>query len=299
MLRFVRTDAYGSDVDDGAWGLETEAALTAERQFVLTLGGFALEIAGATLVTHEKIPAPRFNFVQEMGVGPERQTAFFERALDHYFQRALRPTFRVPVPVPSHVDRGLRRFGFRPRSSLLTVLLEHGTPTESRTSAVEIREARTSDLDEIASFWTDPAERPELRTAVDVAWHHPNPHERLVPLLATLGSQLVSAAVVYRYRTAAGIHFVATRPSARGQGAASDLVRYALREHPAGAGARLSIFADSERLENRLRRLGFLPARSFVEYELPRAAELAIPPPGPPGPPRWRPPRRPGEGASA
>ncbi|HTT45035.1 MAG TPA: hypothetical protein VMH38_03340, partial [Thermoplasmata archaeon] len=75
---------------------EVEAALATERQFVLTLGGFALELAGATLVTHEKLPVPRFNFVQELGVGRERQTTFFEHALDHYFQRALRPTFRVP-----------------------------------------------------------------------------------------------------------------------------------------------------------------------------------------------------------
>ena len=271
--------------------LRVEAALEAERQFVLTLGGFALEVAGAALVTHEKIPAPRFNFVQEVGVGRERQTAFFERALDHYFQRALRPTFRVPVPAAPHIDRGLRRFGFLPRPSPLVLLLEDGEEPQPPAGDIEVAAARPGELDRVASFWTDERERPELATAVDVAWHHPNPHERLVPLLASIDGEAVAAALVYRHRTAAGIHFVATRPSARGRGAASALVAHAVRARVAGREAPLAIYADSARLQGRLQRLGFSPARSFVEYELPRNAELALPPPGPPGPPRWRPPR--------
>jgi GNAT superfamily N-acetyltransferase len=271
--------------------LRAEAALDAERQLVLTLGGFALELSGAALVTHEKIPAPRFNFVQELGVGPERQTAFFERALDHYFQRALRPTFRVPAPPPPHLDRGLRRFGFVPRASPLTLLLERGPAEEAGGGEVRVHPARASELDQVVSFWSDGGERPELRAALDVAWHHPNPNEQLVPLLATIAEEPVAAALVYRYRRAGGIHLVATRPSARGRGAASAIVAHALHERPVGTGAFLSIFADSPRLEARLVRLGFAPARSFLEYELPRGAELALPDPGPPGPPRWRPPR--------
>lgn len=273
--------------------LATEAALEAERQFVLTLGGIALEIPGATLVTHEKIPVPRFNFVQEMGVGRERQTAFFERALDHYFQRALRPTFRVPVPVPDHVGAGLRRLGFRPRSSPLVLMLSSGERPAKFGPGVEVRPAARSDLDLVASFWTGPGERPEFRTALDVAWSHPNPHERLVPLLAGLGETPIASALVYRYRTSAGIHAVATLPAARGKGAASELVAWTLANDPVGPGARYSIFADSARLEARLVRLGFRRARAFQEFDLPPDAELAIPPAGPALPPQWRPPRRP------
>jgi len=278
-----------TDADD----LAIEAALEAERQFVLTLGGFSLEVAGARLVTHEKIPAPRFNFVQELGVGRERQTAFFERALDHYFQRALRPTFRVPLPAAPHVDRGLRRLGFLPRSAPLVLLLENRAPLPAPTGEASVREASRGELEEVVSFWTDPRERPELRTALDVAWHHPNPHEQLVPLLASLNGEAVAAAVVYRHRAAAGIFLVATRPTARGRGAASALVAYAVRERPAGPSALLAIFADSYRLQARLERLGFSAARAFTEYELPRDAALALPDPGPPTPPRWRPPREP------
>jgi len=278
------------DRDDS---LEVEAALDSERQFVLTLGGLALEVAGATLVTHERIPAARFNFVQELGVGPERQTAFFERALDHYFQRALRPTFRVPLPVPGHVDAGLRRFGFRPRASPLVLLLDRPGMERTSPESHEVREAGRDEVDLVASFWTAERERPEFRAALEVAWRHPNPHERLAPLLAFRNGEAVAAAIVYRYRSSAGIHAVATRPSARGQGAASDVVRYALGTDPVGKGVRYSIFADTPRLEERLRSLGFAPERSFVEFELPADAVLAIPPPGPAGPPNWRPPRAP------
>ena len=267
-----------------------EAALQAERQFILTLGGFALSIPGAVLLTHEKIPAPRFNFVTEVGVGPERQTAFFERALDHYFQRAIRPTFRVANPPAPHVDLGLRRLGFRPREAPLGLLVEDPTAPAGASEGVEVRRAIATDLDQLVSFWTDPGERPELRTALDVAWHHPNPNEQLVPLIASIAGTAVAGAVLYRYGEAAGIHFVATQPTARGRGAASAVVGFARRERPTGA-APLSLFADSPRLETHLRQLGFVVARTFSVYDLPKDAELALPPPGPPGPPRWRPPR--------
>ncbi len=271
--------------------LATEAALDAERQFVLTLGGFALEIPGATLVTHEKIPAPRFNFVQEMGVGRERQAAFFERALDHYFQRALRPTFRVPTPVPEHVDAGLRRLGFRARSAPLVLLLSTDAPAPTFAPDVAVRVAAPNEIDLVASFWSTPAERPEFRTALEIAWSHPNPHERLAPLLASIAGEPVASALVYRYRTSAGIHAVATQPSARGRGAASELVAFVRAHAPVGDGVRYSIFADSERLESRLERLGFRRARAFRVYDLAPDAELALPPAPSAQPARWRPPR--------
>ena len=269
-----------------------DAALDAERQLVHTLGGFTLELAGAALVTHEKLPVPRFNFVQELGVGRERQTAFFEHALDHYFQRALRPTFRVPRPVPSHVDSGLRRFGFLPKDDALVLMLSTGGAPHLAPPNVDVREAKHDELDLVASFWTGERERPEFRTALDIAWTHPNPNERLVPLLASLEGGVVSAALAYRYRRSVGLHAVATRTPARGRGAASALVTYAVAKEVAGPAEVYAILADSERLERRLESLGFRAARAFTEYELPRSAELSFPSPGPPSGPRWRPPRR-------
>jgi hypothetical protein len=268
-----------------------EAALATERQFVLSLGGFALEIPGASLVTHERLPAPRFNFVQELGVGPERQAAFFERALDHYFQRALRPAFRLPEPAPAHLDAGLRRFGFRSRDDPLALMLAAGPVRWNAAPRGDVRPAERSETDLVASFWSSEAERPEFRAALEVAWSHPNPPERLTPLLAFRDGEAVSAALVYRYRSMAGIYFVVTRASARGQGSASDLVRFAVSDSGDGARARYSIFADSPRLQRRLETLGFAVARRFRVYELPEGVELSLPPPGPATGPRWRPPR--------
>ncbi len=212
--------------------VETEAALDAERQLVLTLGGFSLEIAGAVLVLHEKIPVPRFNYVHVVDVGRERQAAFFERALDHYFQRALRPTFRAASPVPEHIDRGLRSFGFRAKPAPLVLLLGQRAPTVVPDPQFEVREPARAEMGSVAAFWTGEKERPELVSALDVAQHHPNSRERLLPLLATRGGEPVSAAVVYRYRSSVGIHLVTTRPFARGQGGATALVGHVLRHQP-------------------------------------------------------------------
>lgn len=276
----------GPAQDDSA-----DRALASEQYFVRALGGFVLGIAGADLVTHEKIPLPRFNFVQVREVAPGRRTAFVERALDHYFQRALRPTFRIPDPVPSHLDTTVRALGFVPRPDRLALLVPGPRP-EERSGPYSVRPARTDELDRILPLWTSDSDRPELRTALDIAWHHPNPDERLTPYVALRDDRIASGGLRYEYRGAAGLHFVATAPAERGRGAASALVagvfggRRGAGEPPYGF-----LFADSPRLEARLRALGFEVVRTFTVYELPRSASLALPPVGPEGPPRWRPPR--------
>lgn len=276
----------GSPEPDGA-----RAALAAERHFVKTLGGFVLGIAGAELVTHERIPIPRFNFVEVAGIDRGRQTAFFERALDHYFQRALRPTFRVPVPEAEHLVAGLERFGFRARPHPIVLLIADAGGVPPLPTELTVRSATNTELDEVVGLWVGHPGRAELRSAVDVAWHHPNPGERLTPMVAVREGRIVSAALRYEEAGTAGLHFVTTRAVDRGRGAASALVGGALASGATAAGARPFLFADSARLEQRLGSLGFAPALSFREYELPSDAELAFPPPGAPTPPRWRPPR--------
>jgi len=258
---------------------------------VKTLGGFVLAIAGAELVTHERIPIPGFNFVEVTGVGRGRQTAFFERALDHYFQRALRPVFRVPIPEPEHLVAGLVRFGFRPRAHPLDLWWRAAGRVPPPASEYEVRPAEKGELDETVSLWVGERGHAEFRTAVDVAWHHPNPGERLTPIVALRGARIVSAALRYDRGGMGGLHFVTTRPGERGQGAASALVAGAFASDPDFDAEVPFLFADTDRLERRLTTLGFSPALSFREFELPSDAELAFPPPGPLTPPRWRPPR--------
>ncbi len=276
---------------DGDAALDTVAALAAERQFVLSLGGFALEVAGGVLVTHERVPAPRFNFVEVEEVSPERQTAFFERALDHYFQRAIRPVFRLRDRPPNHLDAALRKFGFVARPEPLSLLLHDGRTNGEVAPGVEVRAARPDELDRVAEVWTTPRDRPELRAALETVWSHPNPSERLAPLLASVDGEVASAAVVYRHGSTSGVHLAATAPPARGRGAASALVAYAAGRHPAGPSNRTFLLADSTLALSPLGEVGFRPVERFRVYDLPPSAELSLPPPGPPAPPRWRPPR--------
>ncbi len=271
-----------------------DAALETEAQLVLTLGGYALELAGARLVTNEHVAVPRFNFVQEVGVARERQTAFFERALDHYFQRALRPTFRVPIPVPEYLDANLQRLGFRARPAPLALMLRAPGPPLPTPPQHPVRVARDTELDRVAAFWTSDRERPELAAALSVAVHHPNPHECLIPVLAEFAGAPAGVALVYRYRDMAGVFGVSTQPDARGHGVASDLLRWVVAGEVAGPGCPYFVLADSPRLGQHLATLGFRTARTFREYELSSEHALGFPPPGPPGPPRWRPPRRTG-----
>jgi GNAT superfamily N-acetyltransferase len=277
---------------DGGERPEAERVLSEERAFVLAMGGFSIEIAGASLVTHEKVPVPRFNFVEVRNVGRERQAAFFERALDHYFQRALRPTFRTASPAPAHVDAGLRRFGFRPSEFPLELLAAPPSAGPEPTGPFRVVTVGPEELARILPFWTDERERDEFARAIEVLVHHPNLGERLAPLIAERDGDDVAAALLYAHGRTAGIHGVATTPRARGLGAASALVAHALAHSLPPEVDLVGMVADHPRIARRLLRLGFREVGALTEYTLPRDVELAMPPPGPPTPPRWRPPRK-------
>ncbi|HUI38912.1 MAG TPA: GNAT family N-acetyltransferase [Thermoplasmata archaeon] len=269
--------------------------VASERAFVLAVGGFSIELPGASLVTNERVPVPAFNYGQIDHVGRERQAAFFERALDHYFQRALRPSFRAPAPAPAHIDAGLRHFGFVPTESPLVVLESSGSvPTGARAPEdLHVEAVGAEEIDRILPFWAGPRDRDELRRALEVALVHANPGERLVPWVAEKDGRDRSAAILYEEDGAIGLHAVATQPEARGGGAATELVRRVLESERAAGSGRIGMVVPHRRIAARLETLGFEVVGELVAYELPPAAELHIPPPGPPTPPRWRPPRRP------
>ncbi|MCI4349737.1 MAG: GNAT family N-acetyltransferase [Thermoplasmata archaeon] len=280
-----------------ARAVEAEAAdrvLASERSLVLALGGFSIELSGASLVTHERIPVPSFNYAVVGGISRERQSVFFERTLDHYFQRALRPTIRVRTPVPPFLDAGLRRFGFVPFEHPI-VLLEARRPALRTRSTTAFRVVRIGplELDRIVPFWAGAFEHEELRRALATIAHHPNPSERLTPLAALRDGGVAAAALVYSDGATAGIHAVATEVDFRGAGAATALVRHALgREIPPTLDT-IGMTARHPRISLRLQALGFRAVGELIEYELPAGTELHLPSPGPPVPPRWRPPRVP------
>ncbi|MFI5419263.1 MAG: GNAT family N-acetyltransferase, partial [Candidatus Lutacidiplasmatales archaeon] len=260
-----------------------EDALAEQRAFVLAFGGFSLSTAGGTLVVNERLPVPPFNFVQDVQVSRGRQSAFFERALDFYFQRAIRPTFRVREPVAPHVDQALGAFGFRRRKEPFSVLHAGRELEERPVGKVEVARAKPSDLETIAAFFTHERERDEFRRCIEVLWENPNPEEELVPMLAWEAGRPVGATLLYRHRRTAGLHAVATAEGARGRGIASAVVAHAAARELPDECQEIAITADSARLAARLVSLGFRLIGRYAEYELPKDATLAIPPVGPPG----------------
>lgn len=272
-----------------------DAALREEREFVLSLGGYALELAGGVLVANERIPVPRFNFVQYVRIHRNRQSAFLERALDHFFQRALRPSIRVERPVPDFLDGSLRRLGFRLAPEPWSLLLRRRLDRPRRPGPpFEVRPATNDELPLFAGFWTGTSEREEFLRALTVALEHPNPEEWLVPGIALRDGTPASAALLHTHGSAVGIHGVVTQPSERGQGAATALVAGLLDDpHVKPKAGPVAMWSDSPRLDRRLGDLGFDVAARYSVYELPGNAALALPAVPLAAAPRWRPPRRP------
>lgn len=276
------------------------SALDAERALILSLGGYAFQVAGGTLVLHERVAVPRFNFVSVEDLSPLRQASFFERALDQYFQRALRPSFRVPLPAAPHVHRTLLELGFRPRPEAL-VLLGRGArvrrPSAPASGRVRVGEEVPTSM--LVPFWVSAREAPELSSAIEIVRHHPNPTERAVPVVLEEGGVPVAAALVYARGDAAFLFGIATAPAARGRGLATSLLEWIVTHPPAKGLPVVAAWSESRRLDRRLAKLGFVPWARWRVYELGPDAELSLPPNAPSAGPLWRPPRSVREGSPA
>jgi ribosomal protein S18 acetylase RimI-like enzyme len=269
-----------------------EELLREERELVLAFGGFALEIPGAVLVTNERIPVPRFNFVQDVSVARDRLAGFFERALDHYFQRALRPEFHILEPMPGYLAGPLAHFGFEPRPEPRSALLHpRSVPIPAPQHEFSVRVADDDRFDEVVGFWAETREREELRRQLETVRHHANPEETVLPVLAYEGREPAAAALLHGYRGTWGIHGVATQPGSRGRGAASAIVAESVHHLVPEDARAIVIWADQGRVRQRLERLGFQEVARFRVYELAAGAQLHLPPVPVTSTPRWRPPR--------
>ncbi len=268
------------------------SAQAAERGFVRLFGGYTVGLAGGTLLVNERLPFPRFNFVQLVRVAAERQSGFFEAALDHYFQRGLRPEFRVALPVPSHVEEALEKLSFRPvapEEEWLVAGPDRPHPVPAATSAGPVPEER---WEELIDLWIGATGRAEFRRCLEVGRSRPNPGERL----EVFGTQSVDGALrcvglPYRRGPCLDLEAVITPPSRRGAGAATEWVVAALASPLAQGAAHVALRSTEPRLAGRLAPLGFEVALRCRRFELPADAALALRAPAPSSGPRWRPPR--------
>ncbi|MCI4363432.1 MAG: hypothetical protein L3K13_03905 [Thermoplasmata archaeon] len=280
-----------SELRDPAVG----ALLAEERSFVYAFGGFGLEIPGATLVTNERLAVPRFNFVQDVSVAPDRVAAFFERALDHYYQRAIRPVFHVRSPAAGPVVRALERLGYGERAEARSLHAARAPAHPPAGGGLEVRPAKETELERVVELWDAGGltERAEFRRSLVVALAHPNPEEELLPILAFEGTELVASAIAHGYRGAWGVHGLATRRSARGRGVASTTLLETVGRCLPGPPPLVGLWAENDRLRPRLEKLGFRELLRYAVYELDPSAQLAQPTVGASPGPRWRPERAP------
>jgi ribosomal protein S18 acetylase RimI-like enzyme len=243
-----------------------------EREFVQVFGGYAVEIPGGTLVVNEKVAVPRFNYVQDVRVAPHRLLAFVERALEHYYQRALRPTFELPRDLDQpHLDRALGKAGYAPSGDDHQVHLlawDPGTSLISRDEGIRVERVPEEERPTFAGFWTVDRYQEEVVRSLDVTEAHPNPTERLVPYLAMRGGEALGVATYYAYRGVRGIHAVAVRPEGRGQGVATALVREVLRCEAGSDPGPLGLRVEGREVPGALRDLGFRPVATFDTYVL-------------------------------
>ena len=271
-----------------------ERILREERELVYAFGGYALEFSGGALLTNERLPVPRFNFVQDVRVARDRMAAFFERALDHYFQRAIRPVFHLPEPPAGYLADALAAYGFAPRGELRRVLrCARPGPAAGAPEGVEVREAAEEELEGWVRAWSTTREGEELARFLEVNRHHPNPGEVLRPVLAARDGALLATALLHGFHGSWGLHGVGTQPGRRGSGAASALVAEVARRFVPPEDL-LALWLEHDAARAHLQALGFEELGRFRVFELGPNSELHLPPTPPSGGPLWRPRPSPG-----
>jgi hypothetical protein len=262
-----------------------------ERALICALGGYALQLSGGWLVTHERLPGSRFNYIDIGPLAPARRTAFLERALDHYFQRALRPMVRLDASAAPEITESLERLGFRERAVPLRLLVRGPPPDPELRPRRPVRPLTADELPLLYRLWGEPKELPEIRASLDVAVAAPARGEEVIPVAAIHESGPASVGLLHGWNGLWGLHAVTTLPGHRGTGWACDLTLGCGHLSGAARGVGLGLRLDSDRIPSPLAAAGFHGRARYRIFELPHDQALEIPPPGPPQPPRWRPPR--------
>lgn len=253
-------------------------ALAIDRRFSFLFGGYGVELPEAHLVVNERLPAPRFNWVQDLRCSPGRATAFLERTLDHYYQRALRPTFEVrSEEVDPGIEKALglahyERQGPSRRRQLLRWEPGEGAarlgPSAGGDAAQVPAPLTDEELPAFAELLVLPRQQPEVVRCLQVAQTHPNPGERVAVYAVRGPSGLRSVALYLRQGGHAGLFAVGTRPEDRSRGLATELVAGVLRAEALPQAVPVVLSFEGPKPPAPLLRLGFEPLVSFDVFAL-------------------------------
>lgn len=246
--------------------------LREERAFCELFGGYAVELPGAVLVVNEKVPVPRFNWVQNVRCADGRVAALLEQALQHYYQRALRPTFELPVDLPqAHLARGLLGQGYHDRgaSRRRHLLVWEGAPrprSASSSGGLQVEPLEEEHFGQLVDLLAEERFKEELHRYLVTATTSPNPGERTVPYWARDPEGPVSFGLYHRQGPVSALFGVGTVPARRGAGAATALVAGVLeREKVDGP---LLVASEGAHPPAPLLKLGFELWGSYEVYAL-------------------------------
>lgn len=249
-------------------------ALQEERRLSQIFGGYTVELPGAHLVVNEKVPVPRFNWVQDVRCGPGRVTALLERVFDHYYQRALRPIVELPSDLPQPwLVKALGMAGYLPKGPEhrrhLMVWDGFPRPEEApRTPSLRIEPVPAEEIDLFVDFLIEPKHRTEVYRSLETVMVHPNAGEIALPYVARVAEDPVAFGLFHRYGAASALFAVGTVAKERRKGFATSLVAEIVRREGPRSPSPLLISMEGERPPRPLVTMGFVPWASFDRYEL-------------------------------
>jgi ribosomal protein S18 acetylase RimI-like enzyme len=257
------------------------AALATDRRFSYLFGGYGVELPEAHLVVNERLPAPRFNWVQDLRCAPGRVTAFLERTLDHYYQRALRPTFELRSgEIDAGIEKALGLADYvrlapeRRRQLLRWDPARAGALVRARPPGANAPAPLSDEeLPAFAELLVLSRQQPEVVRCIQVAQAHPNPGEKVAAYAIRGTSGLRSVALFARHGREAGLFAVGTRPEDRSQGLATELVAAVLRAEALPEGIPVVLSLEGPEPPAPLVGLGFEPLQSFDVFAIGPAGE--------------------------
>jgi len=237
----------------------------------------ALHDEGDALWIDTPIPTLPYNAVLKFSV-TNNVDYRIDSILDHYRQRRVAYLWMVhPSSIPSDLGERLLERGLEEvevvsgmAANLANLPEPHSSPGGFEIHEVDNKTATSYLLEFVAWRWHVPEEAKPHLYAFDQVFHIGTPSAKIRCWLAWHEGIPVSKVILHCAAGAAGIHGVATKPEARGQGLASLLTLEALQAARKD-GYKLSVLHSTQMAQSLYKKLGFqhmAPYRIFASEKI-------------------------------